>query len=148
MLKALFIGGTGIISSGITRALAENADWELTILNRGKRAMEVPENVRVWTGDIDNREAVEKLLEGQFFDVVGGFYRFYTRAGKAGFRLFPGKMRPVFLYRNRVGVSKAADEPSDYGKHSAEKSLLAVFQRQNRLRRAADGRKTGAAAFR
>ena len=40
MLKALFIGGTGIISSGITRALAENADWELTILNRGKRAME------------------------------------------------------------------------------------------------------------
>ena len=54
MLKALFIGGTGIISSGITRALAENADWELTILNRGKRAMEVPENVRVWTGDIDN----------------------------------------------------------------------------------------------
>ena len=47
MLKALFIGGTGIISSGITKALAENADWELTILNRGKRAMEVPENVRV-----------------------------------------------------------------------------------------------------
>ena len=32
MLKALFIGGTGIISSGITRALAENADWELTIM--------------------------------------------------------------------------------------------------------------------
>ena len=76
MLKALFIGGTGIISSGITRALAENADWELTILNRGKRAMEVPENVRVWTGDIDNREAVEKLLEGQFFDVVADFIAF------------------------------------------------------------------------
>ena len=38
--------------------------------------MEVPENVRVWTGDIDNREAVEKLLEGQFFDVVADFIAF------------------------------------------------------------------------
>ena len=68
-----------------------------------------------------------KAVGGTAFPRGGGFYRFYTGAGKAGFRLFPGKMRPVFLYRNRVGVSKAVDEPGDYGKHSDEKSLLAVF---------------------
>lgn len=107
MLKALFIGGTGIISSGITRALAENADWELTILNRGKRAMEVPENVRVWTGDIDNREAVEKLLEGQFFDVVADFIAFTPEQVKRDLGYFRGKCGQYFF----IGTGSAYQKP-------------------------------------
>ena len=107
MLKALFIGGTGIISSGITTALAENADWELTILNRGKRAMEVPENVRVWTGDIDNREAGEKLLEGQFFDVVADFIAFTPEQVKRDLGYFRGKCGQYFF----IGTGSAYQKP-------------------------------------
>ena len=139
MLKALFIGGTGIISSGITRALAENADVitpNLTEAGDGGSGKRQGLNRRY-----RQQRDCGKAVGGTAFPRGGGFYRFYTGAGKAGFRLFPGKMRPVFLYRNRVGVSKAVDEPGDYGKHSDEKSLLAVFQRQNRLRGAADGGK-------
>ena len=43
--KALFIGGTGTISTGITRLLAANPEWELTLLNRGSRSEAVPEEV-------------------------------------------------------------------------------------------------------
>ena len=43
-MKALFIGGTGIISSAITKMLSET-DWELYVLNRGNRNAILPENV-------------------------------------------------------------------------------------------------------
>ena len=36
-MKALLIGGTGVISSSITRLLLEKG-WEVTLLNRGNRA--------------------------------------------------------------------------------------------------------------
>ena len=89
------------------QALAENADWELTILNRGKRAMEVPENVRVWTGDIDNREAVEKLLEGQFFDVVADFIAFTPEQVKRDLGYFRGKCGQYFF----IGTGSAYQKP-------------------------------------
>lgn len=34
-MKALFIGGTGTISSAITRLVAQSQGWELYLLNRG-----------------------------------------------------------------------------------------------------------------
>ena len=43
-MKILMIGGTGTISSAITRQLAESGH-DLWLLNRGHRKNEVPENV-------------------------------------------------------------------------------------------------------
>ncbi|MCQ2259645.1 MAG: hypothetical protein MJZ41_16915 [Bacteroidaceae bacterium] len=45
-MKALFIGGTGTISSAITRLIAQSHEWELYLLNRGTRNNELPQNVR------------------------------------------------------------------------------------------------------
>ena len=42
-MKALFIGGTGIISMAVVRRLAADPGWEVILLNRGHRAAEVPE---------------------------------------------------------------------------------------------------------
>ncbi len=36
-MKALFIGGTGVISTSISRLLVAQG-WDLTLLNRGNRA--------------------------------------------------------------------------------------------------------------
>ena len=55
-MKALFIGGTGTISSAITRQLAAKG-CELYLLNRGNRNDRVPENVKVLKADINNDEA-------------------------------------------------------------------------------------------
>jgi len=47
-MKALFIGGTGIISSGCAR-LALERGIELTLLNRGQSIRPVPEGANVLT---------------------------------------------------------------------------------------------------
>ena len=44
-MKILIIGGTGTISSAITRQLSEGG-YDLWLLNRGTRKSEVPANVR------------------------------------------------------------------------------------------------------
>ena len=64
-MKALFIGGTGTISMAITRALAENPDWELYLLNRGTRAAEIPQGVKTITADINDEAQTMKALCGE-----------------------------------------------------------------------------------
>ena len=60
-MRILFIGGTGTISSAITRRLASSGH-ELWLLNRGNRANEVPENVRQIVADINDEDAVSEKL--------------------------------------------------------------------------------------
>lgn len=61
-MKALFIGGTGTISSAITRLVSRNPDWQLYLINRGNRIAEVPEGVVNLTADIDDEQTVLRLL--------------------------------------------------------------------------------------
>ena len=44
-MKALFIGGTGTISTAIVQRLAEAPDWEVWLLNRGNRKLFDSKNV-------------------------------------------------------------------------------------------------------
>ena len=60
-MKALFIGGTGTISTAISKALAKT-DWELYLVNRGNRNNELPENIHFLTCDINNEEEVKSLI--------------------------------------------------------------------------------------
>ena len=70
-MKALFIGGTGTISMAIVRRLAEKTDWEVWLLNRGTRAVDVPESVHTITADINNEaEVAEKLKDLYFEDYI------------------------------------------------------------------------------
>ena len=55
-LKILMIGGTGTISSAITRQLAASGH-ELRLLNRGTRKQEVPGGVKQVIADIDDKAA-------------------------------------------------------------------------------------------
>ena len=56
-MKALFIGGTGTISTEISRLCVQKG-WDLTLLNRGKSSDRVPEGARVLCADIHDEEAV------------------------------------------------------------------------------------------
>ena len=76
MKNALFIGGTGTISSAITAALAAEGKWELTLLNRGNRDETVPAGVRVIHADISDEATVATLLEGKTWDCVADFIGF------------------------------------------------------------------------
>ena len=76
-MKALFIGGTGTISMAIVRKLAEDPQWEVWLLNRGRRKAEMPDGIHQITADIHDEAAAAKALEGLQFDTVCEFIAFH-----------------------------------------------------------------------
>ena len=79
-MKALFIGGTGTISTAVTR-LALQRGWDMTLLNRGNRP--VPEGARSVVADIADERAVAAALQGERFDVVADFIRPAATSGSS-----------------------------------------------------------------
>ena len=110
-LKALFIGGTGTISTAITRQLAADDRWELYLLNRGNRSNILPENVKVITADINNEEEAAAKLDGMEFDCVCDFIGFVPSQLERDYRLFAGKTKQ-FMY---ISSASAYQKPlGDY----------------------------------
>ena len=87
-MKALFIGGTGTISTSVVAHCLKKG-WEVTLLNRGSRP--VPDGVENLVGDIHDEAAVARLLEGRRFDVVGQFVSYTPEDVERDIRLFSGK---------------------------------------------------------
>ena len=93
-MRVLFIGGTGTISSAISRKAAARGD-ELYLLNRGNRSVEVPEGARLIRCDIGDEAAAARALEGMSFDVVCDFIGFVPGQVERDFRLFAGRTRQI-----------------------------------------------------
>ena len=110
-MKALFIGGTGTISMAITRQLALNPEWELYLINRGSRTEELPDNVHVINGDINNESGISDKLGDMKFDTVCDFIGFVPSQLERDYRLFKGRTRQ-FMY---ISSASAYQKPlSDY----------------------------------
>ena len=75
MRKALFIGGTGTISTAIVKRLSEDPQWEVFVLNRGNRKDVIPSNVNHIIADINDEADVLSRIGSIQFDVVGEFAR-------------------------------------------------------------------------
>ena len=107
-MKALFIGGTGTISMAIVRRLAEKTDWEVWLLNRGRRAADVPAGVHTITADINDEQAVAEILKDQFFDTVCEFIGFTKDQVERDWRLFRGKTRQYIYISSASAYLKPA----------------------------------------
>ena len=107
-MKALFIGGTGTISMAIVRRLAERTDWEVWLLNRGRRAADVPEGVHTITADISNEQDVAEKLQGMFFDTVCEFIGFTQDHVERDWRLFRDKTRQYIYISSASAYLKPA----------------------------------------
>ncbi len=107
-MKALFIGGTGTISFGIVKLLADDPMWEVYLLNRGNRNEDVPEGVNQITADINDEEAVAKKLEGMQFDVVSDFIAFDVNAVMRDYRLFKDKTKQYIFISSASAYNKPA----------------------------------------
>ena len=142
-MKALLIGGTGTISSAITRQLAA-AGHEVYLLNRGNNNAQVPENVKLITADINNEAETAKKLEGLSFDTVCEFVGFVQSQVERDYRLFAGKTKqymyissasayhkPVRDYR----ISEATTLANPYWEYSrnkiASEDFLMKMYREN-----------------
>ena len=104
-MKILLIGGTGTISSAITRQLAE-AGHDLWLLNRGTRKDEVPENVTQIITDINDEEKVCKLLGDTQFDAVCEFIGFLPSQVERDIRLFTGRTHQYIYISSASAYAK------------------------------------------
>ena len=67
-MRVLIIGGTGNISTSITRILIERGD-DVTLYNRGKRQAQLPGNYRSIVGDrYDHAAFEEQMVKAGPFD--------------------------------------------------------------------------------
>lgn len=107
-MKALFIGGTGTISSAIVRRLSIDSSWEVWLINRGNRADTVPENVHQIVCDINDEDAVIKAIGDMRFDVVGEFIGFTVDQVARDFRLFKDRTKQYIYISSASAYNKPA----------------------------------------
>ena len=107
-MKALFIGGTGTISSAIVRRLSKDSSWEVWLINRGNRADTVPENVHQIVCDINDEDAVIKAIGDMRFDVVGEFIGFTVDQVERDFRLFKDRTKQYIYISSASAYNKPA----------------------------------------
>lgn len=106
-MKILLIGGTGTISSAITRQLAEGGH-ELWLLNRGNRKNEVPANVRQVICDINDEAEVMRQTGAEVFDSVCEFIGFLPSQVERDIRLFTGRTRQYVYISSASAYNKPA----------------------------------------
>ncbi len=109
-MKALFIGGTGTISTAVTQ-LAPSCGFELYLLNRGNRTELVPDGVKIIQADINNESEVKEKLGDMSFDVVTQFIAFNTEALERDVRLFAGRTRQYIFISSASAYQKPLSSP-------------------------------------
>ena len=108
-MKALFIGGTGIISTAISRLLVSQG-WDLTLLNRGSRPSDVP-GAKQLILDIKDEKAAAKAIEKEHFDVVADFIAFVPAQAERDIRLFKGKTDQYIFISSASAYQKPLSSP-------------------------------------
>ena len=102
-MKALFIGGTGTISTDIT-ALCLAKGWDITLLNRGTKPL--PKGVRSIVADIHNEAAVASAIADENYDVVAQFIAYTAEEVQRDIRLFAGKTKQYIFISSASAYQK------------------------------------------
>ena len=104
-MKILMIGGTGTISTAISRKLALSGH-ELYLLNRGKSSHDLPENVNFIHADIHDEALVSEKLKGMQFDAVCEFIGFLPSDVERDHRLFSGRTKQYLFISSASAYNK------------------------------------------
>ena len=128
MFDALIVGGTGLISTGITKhLLARGAN--ITMYNRGQRKVTLPSRVRQIHGDRADTAAFVRAFDGERFDVVFDMICFTPEQAETSVQAFRGRCEQfvfcstVCVYGAKVPPQVLIDEQfplepiSEYGKN-------------------------------
>ena len=102
-MKALIIGGTGLISTAITRALITRGD-AVTLYNRGQTDADIPEGYDTIIGNRKDYAAFEtQMAEAGNFDVVIDMIGFGPADTESAIRAFRGNIGQ-FIFCSTVDV--------------------------------------------
>lgn len=108
-MKALFIGGTGTISSAVSH-LAVERGWELFLLNRGNAKERTAMGAISLIGDIRDEPTIVNLLQGYHFDVVVDFVVSKPEDVERDYRLFSQITKQYIL----ISTEAVYCRPSSY----------------------------------
>lgn len=106
-MRILIIGGTGTISSAITRQLAASGH-DLWLLNRGNRKNDVPTGVKQIICDINDEAEVLRQIGDAMFDAVCEFIGFLPSQVERDIRLFKGRTRQYVYISSASAYNKPA----------------------------------------
>ena len=108
MKKALFIGGTGTISTAIVRRLAKKDNWDVYVLNRGNRTEVIPEGVNLIKADINDEADVLSKIGDTVFDCVCEFIGFTVPQVERDYRIFKGRTKQYIYISSASAYHKPA----------------------------------------
>jgi nucleoside-diphosphate-sugar epimerase len=126
-MKALIIGGTGLISKGIVKHLLARGA-KVTMYNRARRDNPLPAEVELITGDRSRLDEFEARFAGARFDVVIDMICFRAEEAESDVRAFGGRCEQlqfcssVAAYGVKISEGVLVDESfprepiSTYGK--------------------------------
>ena len=109
-MKILMIGGTGTISTAISRRLAD-IGHDLYIINRGNANDKLQSHIKFIKADINDENAVLENLGDMKFDAVCEFIGFVQPQLERDYRLFGGRTKQ-FVYISSASAYNRP--PSDY----------------------------------
>ena len=158
-MKILIMGGSGTISTAVTARLALTSQADVFVVNRGNKNAEIdtacereavllnlsvkkPVYIQADCKDEARMNAVvaDLLKKDERFDAVIDFIAFTEEDAARDKRGVFGENKAIHFYKLGFGLLQTAERLPYNGKHAARKSFLAVFTRQNRLRKPAHGR--------
>ena len=109
-MNALFIGGTGNISSACGR-LALSKGVELYILSRGQRSHSGLDAASFLQGDISKPGEIREILKGRHFDVVVNFIAYTPDEIERDLQLFSGNCDQYIFISSASAYQKPPSHP-------------------------------------
>ena len=103
-MKILFIGGTGFISSAVSRQTIAKG-FELYLLNRGLRSVEIPGSYTL-TADIHNLQSMQAALMNMEFDVVVDWIAYSPEDIERDIALFRGHTKQFIFISSASAYQK------------------------------------------
>ena len=101
-MKILFIGGTGTISTAISKLLISQGH-DLYLLNRGRRNETLPTGARFLLADVNDETKVAGLIRDLHFDCVADFIAFVPEHLQRDYRLFKDKTKQ-FIFISSASI--------------------------------------------
>ncbi len=108
-MKVLFIGGTGIISTEVSKLCVING-IDLYLLNRGKSNKRI-DGVKELTADISNFNEYSDVLKEHNWDIVVNWIAFTPEDIERDFKLFSGKTKQYIFISSATVYQKPPSSP-------------------------------------
>jgi len=109
-MRALFIGGTGNISSACSQ-LALSRGIELSVLNRGMRSQSEMSEATFIHADINKPQEVKALLKEKHYDVVVNFIAYTPAEVERDIQLFSDKCDQYIFISSASAYQKPPTHP-------------------------------------